>query len=346
VVHDSRPKTQIHHRRSQLLSGKYRNNGATRSPPQVNKFGQDDDGERRPRPECRIGRVTRVRAPERYGPSAAILYTVLCTRTHGTTPHSLHGHPFLITRSHARARALTERIYGGGVISGHTDAHTVTLTHTHTRRTIRVRVAAGGTESHQLYTTHDDGGGGKYTHDTDTATLILLRSSVVSRVRDFTAHGGSGVTRFTYTRDTRFAVVDAHTPKHDDSSNYSAVNHRIVVKWRWNASIRWAVEARSRRIIVRYCPCTLFVRFPSTPPPPFRSAWCARWWPRWPFPSCPRGLHTRDECGFISFPRCESLPWIAGREQKILPDDRWLCVWSHDTTWTQWPYFTEVRVSC
>jgi len=65
-----------------------------------------------------------------FGPSAAILYTVLCSRTHGTTPHSLHGHPFLITRAHARARALSERIYGDGVISGHTDAHTVTLTHT------------------------------------------------------------------------------------------------------------------------------------------------------------------------------------------------------------------------
>lgn len=133
MVHDSRPKTRIRHRRPQSLSRKYRNNGVTRSPPQVNKFEQDDDGERRPRPERLSGRVPRVRAPERFGPSAAILCTMLRSRTHGTTPHSLHGHPFLITRSHARTRDLAERIYGGGVISGHTDTHTVTLTHTHTR---------------------------------------------------------------------------------------------------------------------------------------------------------------------------------------------------------------------
>jgi len=126
-----------------------------------------------------------------------------------TTPHS---RPFLITRAHARARARFGRIYDGCVhLSGHTDAHT---THSHTRHTRHTRVeqfvcASLLVEPNLTSST---------LRSTTTAaavnihaTLILLRSSIVSRVRVFTAQGGSGVTRYPYTRHARFAVVDAHS---------------------------------------------------------------------------------------------------------------------------------------
>jgi len=86
----------------QLLSGNRRQYGygPLGPPPQVNAFGLDDDGEQRPCPGRRRRHCVRACAHERFGPSAAILYTALRSPLH-TTPH---GHPILITRTRARAR--------------------------------------------------------------------------------------------------------------------------------------------------------------------------------------------------------------------------------------------------
>jgi len=217
VNHRWRPRYTTVVRKTEYVTGgrsRYRGNTETTEPlgppPQVNKFGQDDDGERRPRP------VRRVRAPQRFGPSAAIfVYRPLFPNTrHDPAQPS---RPSFSDNPRARTRSLRAHLRWWCNKRTHwrTHCHTHTHIHTHTRRTIRVRVAAGGTESHQLYTTHDDdddGGGGKYTHGTDTATLKFTTVvGCLARTRFFTAHGGTGVTRFTYTRHTHGPRSSTHT---------------------------------------------------------------------------------------------------------------------------------------
>jgi len=111
------------------------------------------------------------------------------------------------------------------------------------------------------------------------------------------------------------------------------------------------VSGRSAFALLYHCSLLSRVRilYVFRPPPPhlpYRSAWravaaaCARRWPRCPFPSWPRGLRPRDDPLFpAASPSPE--PRVADHGSGRWPtDDRWLCVWSHDTTWTPRLYFT------